>query len=158
MRHRLCRRPFYKDLNNVYLSLIWNRTDIALRKVNRVIFCGYSLPDADIHIKYLLKRAQTNRRTRLEFAVINHHPQKQISEIEVESNRYKRFLGSSVDSTAKSFEEFVADPLAVLRRRIIRSPLTVARENRPECVPKDCDHQEISKHPYSTSSISRNRI
>jgi hypothetical protein len=25
------------------------------------VFCGYSLPDADLHIKYLLKRAELNR-------------------------------------------------------------------------------------------------
>ena len=49
---------FYKDLNNVFLSAIWNRTDVALRRVKQIIFCGYSFPDADIHIKYLLKRAQ----------------------------------------------------------------------------------------------------
>jgi hypothetical protein len=48
---------FYKDLNNVFLSSIWNRTDVVLGKVKHIIFCGYSFPDADIHIKYLLKRA-----------------------------------------------------------------------------------------------------
>jgi NAD-dependent SIR2 family protein deacetylase len=45
---------FYKDLNNVFLGTIWNRTDVTLRKVKHIIFCGYSFPDADIHIKYLL--------------------------------------------------------------------------------------------------------
>src|SRR5581483_8293133 len=42
---------FYKDLNNVFLSSIWNKTDIALRKIRHIVFCGYSFPDADIHIK-----------------------------------------------------------------------------------------------------------
>ncbi len=67
---------FYKDLNNVFLSSIWNRTDVALRKVNHIIFCGYSFPDADIHIKYLLKRAQTNRDFPLKTTVINQHEHK----------------------------------------------------------------------------------
>lgn len=58
---------FYKDLNNVFLATIWNRTDIALRNVKHVIFCGYLFPDADIHIKYLVKRAQTNRDNELKF-------------------------------------------------------------------------------------------
>jgi hypothetical protein len=44
---------------------------VALRKVNQVVFCGYSFPDADIHIKYLLKRAQTNRDRPLHFTVVN---------------------------------------------------------------------------------------
>jgi hypothetical protein len=108
---------FYKDLNNVFLSTIWNRTDTALRKVKHIVFCGYSFPDADIHIKYLLKRAQTNRDVPLEVTVVNNHPGKKPTEAEQEEGRYKRFLGSNVAYTAKSFEEFAADPLSVVRRR-----------------------------------------
>jgi hypothetical protein len=106
---------FYKDLNNTFLSTIWNRTDVALRKVKHIIFCGYSFPDADIHIKYLLKRAQTNRAVPLKITVINHHPGKKVNEIRQEQDRYKRFLGATVNYTAKSFEKFAANPLAVLR-------------------------------------------
>jgi hypothetical protein len=106
---------FYKDLNNVFLSSIWNRTDINLRKVKHIIFCGYSFPDADIHIKYLLKRAQTNRAIPLRVTVINHHPGKKPAEARQEQDRYERFLGGNVNYTAKSFEEFAADPLPVLR-------------------------------------------
>jgi NAD-dependent SIR2 family protein deacetylase len=106
---------FYKDLNNVFLSSIWNRTDVSLRKVNHIVFCGYSFPDADIHIKYLLKRAQTNRNGPLRITVINSHPGKKPSETQQEQDRYKRFLGGNVNYTASSFEDFVANPLAMLR-------------------------------------------
>lgn len=106
---------FYKDLNNVFLSSIWNHTDVALRKVKHIIFCGYSFPDADIHIKYLLKRAQTNRNTPLKFTVINHHLSKLASDIQLEKERFQRFLGRSVNYTAKSFEDFINDPITVLR-------------------------------------------
>jgi hypothetical protein len=34
---------FYKDLNNVFLSSIWNRTDVTLCKVKHIVFCGYFL-------------------------------------------------------------------------------------------------------------------
>jgi hypothetical protein len=106
---------FYKDLHNVFLSSIWNRTDNALRKIDHVVFCGYSFPDADIHVKYLLKRAQTNRRTPQEFSVINHFTGKPKTICDEEEYRYKRFLGSSVNYTTMSFEQFADDPLAVLR-------------------------------------------
>jgi hypothetical protein len=106
---------FYKDLNNVFLSSIWNRTDVALRKVKHIVFCGYSFPDADIHIKYLLKRAQTNRDHPLTVTVINNHPDKDPEVAEQEEKRYKRFLGERVDYPRLSFAEFVADPLAVIR-------------------------------------------
>lgn len=108
---------FYKDMNNVFLSSIWNRTDVALQKVNHIIFCGYSFPDADIHIKYLLKRAQTNRQTLMKYTVINHFKDKKEEECKQEEYRYKRFLGPTVNYTAMSFEDFVADPVKVFERR-----------------------------------------
>jgi len=106
---------FYKDLNNVFLSSIWNRTDIALRRVRHVVFCGYSFPDADIHIKYLLKRAQTNRGAPLKFTVINHFPKKPTTVCAEEEYRFSRFLGPAVNYTKMSFEEFVDDPMVVVR-------------------------------------------
>ena len=106
---------FYKDLNNVFLSTIWNKTDIALRKVQHIVFCGYSFPDADIHIKYLLKRAQTNRDSPLKVTVVNNHKGKRADDAEQEKGRYQRFLGVAVNYTNKSFEEFAANPLAIIR-------------------------------------------
>ena len=106
---------FYKDLNNVFLSTIWNRTDVALRKVKHIVFCGYSFPDADIHIKYLLKRAQTNREGSLKVTVVNNHPGKDQELGEQERKRFDRFLGTTVKHTDLSFEDFSADPLTVLR-------------------------------------------
>lgn len=105
---------FYKDLNNVFLSTIWNRTDIAVQKVKHIVFCGYSFPDADIHIKYLLKRAQTNREGELRFTVINHYANKRADLTDQEKYRYERFLGKNVDFTLKSFEDFCDDPFDVI--------------------------------------------
>lgn len=106
---------FYKDFNNVFLSSIWNRTDVALRKANHLIFCGYSFPDADIHIKYLLKRAQTNRDAPMRVTVVNNHNQKTENETQLEQDRFMRFLGPQVDYTSMSFEEFAAHPLKLVR-------------------------------------------
>jgi len=105
---------FYKDMNNVFLSTIWNRTDVALRKVDHVIFCGYSFPDADVHIKYLLKRAQTNRDRPLRFTVVNHYPEKKSEEVDAEKYRYGRFLGRSIKFTDLSFQDFAADPMRLI--------------------------------------------
>jgi SIR2-like domain len=108
---------FYKDSNNVFLSSIWNRTDVALRKVKHIVFSGYSFPDADIHIKYLLKRAQTNRDVPLKVTVVNNHPGKKAADIQQERDRYMRFLGDAVEYTDKSFEQFAADPFLIVRAR-----------------------------------------
>jgi NAD-dependent SIR2 family protein deacetylase len=101
---------FFKDMSNIYLGTIWNKAEQSLHAVERIIFCGYSFPDADIHIKYLLKRAQTNRNTQLTFTVINNHPGKASTDIRAEKLRYNRFLGPQVNYTKKSFEDFVRDP------------------------------------------------
>lgn len=105
---------FYKDLNNVFLSSIWNQTESTLRQVNHVIFCGYSFADADVHVKYLLKRAQTNRDGDLKFTVVNSHPLKTAEESDVEKGRYQRFLGPGVDYRNLSFEQFARNPNWVL--------------------------------------------
>jgi NAD-dependent SIR2 family protein deacetylase len=108
---------FYKDMSKVFLNIVWNRTENALRQVEHIIFCGYSFPDADMHIKYLLKRIQTNRTDyrKLRFTVINHYPGKTENQMEEEKSRYVRFLGSKVIYTQASFQEFAASPELYLR-------------------------------------------
>ncbi len=99
----------------MFLSSIWNRTDVALRRVRHVIFCGYSFPDADLHIKYLLKRAQTNRDNELKITVINHCADKKPKDSNPEKSRLQRFLGNNVNYTTMSFEDFAAAPLPIVR-------------------------------------------
>lgn len=103
---------FYKDMTNVFLAQVWNRAEFMLRNATHVIFCGYSFPDADMHVKYLLKRAQTNRGTSrsLRFTVVNHFPGKDIDTSKAEKDRYERFLRGNVNFTQTSFQEFSAQP------------------------------------------------
>jgi hypothetical protein len=104
---------FYKDMTRVFLGNIWNKTENALREVNHIIFCGYSLPDADMHIKYLLKRAQTNRAKSdpMRFTLVNHHATKTDAEALTEAGRYLRYFGKKrVNDSRKGFEEFASTP------------------------------------------------
>lgn len=118
---RFCKSPmtpiivpptFYKDMSRVFLSVVWNKAETALRSVGHIIFCGYSFPDADIHIKYLIKRLQTNRANprSLRFTVINHYAGKDEKQAGDEKSRYERFLGDKVTYTASSFADFAANP------------------------------------------------
>jgi hypothetical protein len=103
---------FYKDMSRVFLSVIWNKAENALRKVDHIIFCGYSFPDADMHIKYLIKRIQVNRPLpeSLRFTVINYHQGKRPKQMTEEGDRYSRFLGSQATYKKYSFEDFAAAP------------------------------------------------
>ena len=119
---------FYKDMSRVFLSTVWNKAESALRKVDHLIMCGYSFPDADMHIKYLLKRIQTNRNDQnLRVTVINNRPHKEGTEDpdpcecyecspqasqrkKDEEIRYRRFFGPVVENSDFSFQDFAKDP------------------------------------------------
>jgi NAD-dependent SIR2 family protein deacetylase len=109
---------FYKDMSRVFLSLIWNKAENALIKAEHIIFCGYSFPDADMHIKYLLKRIQVNRPdpATLRFTVINHHQGKRPEQVKDEISRFTRFLGTRVNYTKYSFSDFVKEPQIVYKQ------------------------------------------
>jgi hypothetical protein len=45
-----------KDYRNPHLSQVWYEAQRVLRQADRAIFIGYSLPDDDVEVVYLLKR------------------------------------------------------------------------------------------------------
>lgn len=106
---------FFKNMSNVFIQQIWNKAEQHLRKVDHLIFCGYSFPDADVHVKYLIKRIQTNRNSSLNITVINHYEGKSVKEVDDEKSRYNRFLGHSVNYTEASFQDFSQDPIQFMK-------------------------------------------
>lgn len=109
---------FFKVMSNFYLQQIWKRAEDELRKADHLIFCGYSFPDADIHFKYLVKRAEINQpdhsSKRFEVFIINEHPGKSTQQRDDEKNRYIRFFRdkSLVHWTKLTFKDFADDPSA----------------------------------------------
>lgn len=101
---------FYKDMSNIFINIVWHKTEISLQDIEHLVFCGYSFPDADMHIKYLLKRIQTSRTDRLKITVINNYPGKKEEKILEEKNRYMRFLGANINFTNDTFEDFCRCP------------------------------------------------
>lgn len=101
---------FFKDMSNSYLNIVWHKTEVSLKDIDHLVFCGYSFPDADMHIKYLIKRIQTNRTGRLQITVINNYPGKKAEKIIEEKKRYSRFLGTNICFTNDTFEDFCRCP------------------------------------------------
>jgi len=102
---------YYKNMNNVFLNVIWYKAEQLLRDAEHIIFCGYSFPDADIHIKYLLKRIETNRKNKpLRITVINNFNKKNDKQKEEEEIRFKRFFCYGIDYKENSFEDFAQSP------------------------------------------------
>ncbi len=103
---------YFKNMSNIFLSTVWNDVEKALRRSDILIFCGYSFPDADIHIKYMLKKVQTNRdKGPLNIIVFNYHEGKTDLYMRREEARYKRFLGSDIIFTTNSFQDFANNPM-----------------------------------------------
>ncbi|MBP2635682.1 MAG: SIR2-like domain protein [Firmicutes bacterium] len=101
---------YFKDMSNSFINIVWHKTEMSLNDISHLIFCGYSFPNADMHIKYLIKRIQTNRLARLKIIVVNNHPGKTQEKIAEEKERYTRFLGPGIYFTDSSFEEFCNQP------------------------------------------------
>lgn len=104
---------YYKDMNNPYIQRVYESLEQELLSARTIIFCGYSFPDADMHIKYLLKRAEQNssRRAPLEIKIINrgNNPD--------EEDRYLRFFKDKAHVSyikGASFEDFANDPYQFL--------------------------------------------
>lgn len=53
---------FQKDYCNPHTIQIWREADDALRRARKVVFIGYSLPEDDIYVQYVLKRAAAHLR------------------------------------------------------------------------------------------------
>lgn len=99
---------FFKVMSNYYLQQVWHAVEKELRNVKKLIFCGYSFPDADIHIKYLLKRIELSRNSEVEVVIINHFIGKKKIVKDMEKERFIRFFNDHVNViyTTMSFETF----------------------------------------------------
>jgi len=110
---------FFKVMSNFYLQQIWKRAEDELKQADRIVFCGYSFPDADMHFKYLLKRAEVNRSDDcpLEVYVVNRPPERSEEEHKAaeERSRYERFFRRKdlVHWTRLSFEQFAKNPTLI---------------------------------------------
>lgn len=110
----------YKSLSNVYLAVVWNRTARALRDCVDLVFCGYSLADADMHVKYLVKSGQLNRSSAtdpLRITIVNSYAAKPELDSQQELERYARLFGpDAVSDSRLSFDDFAGDPGTILGR------------------------------------------
>ena len=94
---------FYKEMSNPFIQEIFLKADKVLREAERIYICGYSFPDADMHIKYLFKRAEIFRGETPEIFVIN-----KPKDDSPEKKQFMRFFKDKkkVHYTDLAFEEF----------------------------------------------------
>lgn len=109
MRPMLVSPTFLKNFDNVHLRNVWHLAGAKLREAQRVVFVGYSLPQADFEFRYLLQRHLPSRTQVKVFDYMNKDLngipevlQEQRRE-ELES-RYRYLLGDRLDHEAFCYD------------------------------------------------------
>lgn len=108
LRSNLIMPTFLKDLNNFQIKLIWQNASIELSEANKIVFIGYSLPQADYELRQLLSRMIQHD------AVIQVVVREETNDEIKNSNseiikRYKTFFGRrTVKSMPVGVEKYVA--------------------------------------------------
>ncbi|MGB3477591.1 MAG: SIR2 family protein [bacterium] len=92
-----------KEYVNPNLVRMWLTAERLLQKTNKVFFIGYSLPESDVNVRYLLKKSLYRKNAPVEIYIIN------TADLDSdERKRYKRLFGSTIKcSQFTAFEYFV---------------------------------------------------
>lgn len=101
-----------KDYRNPHVAKVWNLAEQALRNADRAIIVGYSLPDDDLDVIYLLKRGlgQLANRAPAMIMVVektNNTTMRAIGNHPV-GRRYRSSFGPNIDWRTDGFEGLIA--------------------------------------------------
>ena len=101
-----------KDYRNPHVQKVWTLAEKALRNAERVIIIGYSLPDDDLDVIYLLKRglgqlAQTNPENITVVEKVSDENVKSLASNPV-GRRYRSIFGPNINWQVDGFEGLIA--------------------------------------------------
>jgi hypothetical protein len=100
-----------KDYRNPHLSQVWYEAECVLREATRVVFVGYSLPEDDVEVVYLLKRSLA-RPNPPQITVIEYDQQDPNLPLINHSagRRYRALFGDAIDWHACGLDGWLLKP------------------------------------------------
>jgi len=102
-----------KDYRNPHVRKVWTLAERALRDAERAIIVGYSLPDDDLDVIYLLKRGLGQLATRAprNITVVEKASDPAMQTIGQHSagRRYRTIFGPNIDWRTDGFEGLIAE-------------------------------------------------
>ena len=97
---------YFKDYRNPHIAQIWYKAQRLLRSADHVYFIGYSLPDDDVHITYLLKRSLAHLPANAMTVVEMDKCKRSLKDNPVGS-RYRILFGDGIDWHPEGMEEWL---------------------------------------------------
>jgi len=101
-----------KDYRNPHVQRVWTLAEQALRSADRAIIVGYSLPDDDLDVIYLLRRglSQLANRAPKNITVVERTSDDAMRAIGKHSvgRRYRSIFGPDIDWRTDGFEGLIA--------------------------------------------------
>lgn len=85
-----------KDYRNPHLAQVWYQAERLLRGADRVVFIGYSLPENDVEVVYLLKRSMAHL-TPGQITVVEYDPTMASVGVHPVGRRYRTLFGDGID-------------------------------------------------------------
>ena len=100
-----------KDYRNPHLSQVWYESQRVLRQASRAIFIGYSLPDDDVEVVYLLKRGLGHITDPKQITVVEYCPDNPTIALgnHAVGRRYRALFGD-VDWHAGGLDQWLTNP------------------------------------------------
>jgi hypothetical protein len=85
-----------KDYRNPHLAQVWYEAERVLREASRVIFVGYSLPEDDVEVIYLLKRGLAHLPA-MQITLIEYDQSMPSIDVHPVGRRYRTLFGDGID-------------------------------------------------------------
>jgi hypothetical protein len=85
-----------KDYRNPHLAQVWYEAERVLRDGSRAIFIGYSLPEDDVEVIYLLKRSLAHLPPS-KITVVEYDPTMPVATAHAVGRRYRTLFGDGID-------------------------------------------------------------
>jgi hypothetical protein len=95
-----------KNYRNPHLAQVWYEAERVLREAARVVFIGYSLPEDDVEVIYLLKRSMAHL-TPGQITVVEYDPKLPLLDANAVGRRYRTLFGDGIDWHPEGLDQWL---------------------------------------------------
>ena len=106
LRPLLIAPTHFKDYRNPHLAQVWYEAERVLRDAKRVFFIGYSLPDDDVEVVYLLKRSMINLEPK-DIVVVEYDPANPPLTGHPVGRRYRALFGDGIQWHPEGLDDWL---------------------------------------------------